>query len=167
MKRDQVERLLELYPKIFLACHTRHVRDPETGEQLSSHQASILDHLDETDPLTLAGLARHMGVTPGTMSVAIDRLVALGYVLRSRDEEDGRRVNLRLSPAGLRIKSSQSVLDRELVAALLARLTPEERERGLEGLALLARAAGEIQREKSERGAWHRGGQSGEQPDGE
>ncbi len=156
MNNDPVERLLELYPRIFLACHARHVRDPESAALLSAHQASILDHLDETDPLTLAELARHMGVTPGTMSVTIDRLAALGYVLRSRHESDGRRVNLRLSEAGLRLRHARSVLDRDLVRDLLGGLDPAELERALDGLALLARAARELQHRKSERGAWNR-----------
>ena len=55
--------VLCLYPRIYFACHTRHVRDPQSGRLLSRHQASVLDHLDEIDPITLNGLARHMGVT--------------------------------------------------------------------------------------------------------
>ena len=53
IKGKAVEEVLRLYPKIFLACHTRHVRDSVTGQQLSDHQASILDHLDEVEPTSL------------------------------------------------------------------------------------------------------------------
>lgn len=156
MKRSPVESLLEYYPKIFLACHTRHVRDPATSELVSSGQASILDHLDEIDGIGLNDLARHMGVTPGTMSIAIDRLAGKGYVVRDRDKEDGRRVRLRLTPAGVRVRDAQTVLDPELVDAMLAPLSPEEREEGLRGLEILARAAGELLRTKSEGRAWAR-----------
>ena len=45
-----VQQVLELYPKVFFACHVRHVTDPKTQEKLSSHQASILDHLDDVQP---------------------------------------------------------------------------------------------------------------------
>ena len=78
-----VDRLLDAYPRIYFACHTRHVRDPQTQRLLSRHQASVLDHLDEVEPTTLMDLARHMGVTPGTMSIAIDRLERKGYVRRT------------------------------------------------------------------------------------
>ena len=84
--------VLGLYPRIYFACHTRHVRDPQSGRLLSRHQASVLDHLDEVDPITLNGLSRHMGVTPGTMSLTIDRLERKGYVVRLRDVADRRRV---------------------------------------------------------------------------
>jgi DNA-binding MarR family transcriptional regulator len=142
LKTDEAARqVLALYPRIFFACHSRHVRDPRTAEVLSAHQASILDHLDEEDPLTLMELARHMGVTPGTMSIAIDRLEAGGFVSRQRDAEDGRRVNLRLTPAGARVKAAQTVLDPERLRSMLARLPAAERRAGVEGLAVLARAA--------------------------
>ncbi len=153
---DAVRSLLESYPKIFFACHTRHVRDPKTGEALSASQASILDHLDEVEAIGLLDLARHMGVTPATMSIAVDRLVRRGYVERGRDAKDARRVRLRITGAGLRLREASSVLDHDLVAAMLGMLSPDELRRGLEGLALLARGAGELMRERSEQGTWNR-----------
>jgi MarR family transcriptional regulator, organic hydroperoxide resistance regulator len=141
---DSVRQVLALYPKIFFACHTRHVRDPKTRRILSAHQASILDHLDAVEPVNLKTLAQHMGVTLSTMSLSIDRLARGGYVLRSRDARDGRRVNLRLTPAGVRIKEAKSVLDPGRVRGMLRRLSETSRKEVLRGLALLARAAQEF-----------------------
>jgi DNA-binding MarR family transcriptional regulator len=138
---SQARALLALYPRIYFACHTRHVRDPHTQWLLSRHQASILDHLDEIDPITLNDLARHMGVTPGTMSLAIDRLEKKGYVIRLRDTADRRRVQLRLTSAGVRVRQATTVLDPPRVEALLARLAPDERTAAIHGLELLAGAA--------------------------
>ena len=149
MSDEQVRSLLGSYPRIFFACHLRHVRDPATRRVLSAHQANILDHLDERDALTLGDLAGHMGVTLGTMSLHVERLVRKGYVARTRDPQDGRKVQLRLTAAGLRIRDAQTVLDPERVARLLACLSPAEREEGLRGLALLARAADESVRRAS------------------
>jgi DNA-binding MarR family transcriptional regulator len=149
---DQVAQLLAFYPRIYFACHMRHVRDPQRNQKLSSHQASVLDHLDDVEPTGLLALAAHMGVTASTMSLMIDRLARGGYVIRSRDSEDGRRVNLRLTKAGVRIKSQQKVLDPERVRRVLVELTAEEREDAIRGLALLARASGQAM-EKSGKGA--------------
>ena len=135
--------LMALYPRIYFACHTRHVRDPQSQRLLSRHQASILDHLDEIEPTTLNDLARHMGVTAGTMSLSIDRLERKGYVLRMRDAVDRRRVHLRLTTAGVRVRQASSVLDPVRVEALVARLKDEERDAAIAGLALLAGAAQE------------------------
>jgi DNA-binding MarR family transcriptional regulator len=132
---------MRLYPKIYFACHTRHVRDVQSGHLLSRHQASVLDHLDEVDPITLNGLARHMGVTAGTMSLTIDRLERKGYVVRVRDAADRRRVHVRLTSAGVRVRDASSVLDPPLVEALVSRLSDEDRAAAIRGLALLAGAA--------------------------
>jgi DNA-binding MarR family transcriptional regulator len=142
---------MSLYPKIFFACHTRHVRDPQNSRLLSRHQASVLDHLDEVDPITLNGLARHMGVTSGTMSLTIDRLERKGYVVRLRDVADRRRVHVRLTSAGVRVREASSVLDPPLVEAMVARLTDEERDAAVRGLALLATAAQQQMEERMDR----------------
>jgi DNA-binding MarR family transcriptional regulator len=135
--------VMALYPRIYFACHTRHVRDPLTRKLLSRHQASVLDHLDDVEPTTLNGLAKHMGVTAGTMSLTIDRLERKGYVVRLRDAVDRRRVHLTLTAAGVRVRQASSVLDPPRVEAVVARLSSDERRDAVRGLALLARAAQE------------------------
>jgi len=138
---DGARQLTQLYPKIYFACHTRHVRDPLTSRLVSSHQASILDHLDETEATLIGDLARHMGVTASTMSLAADRLERKGLVAREKDPNDRRRVGLVLTEAGQRLRQARSVLDPERVRTMLSHLEPDELDRALEGLALLAAAA--------------------------
>ena len=151
MAKDAVRQVMELYPRIYFACHTRHVRDPQTRRLLSAHQASILDHLDEHEPLALLDLAKHMGVTPSTMSLNIDRLVRRGYVSRERAADDGRRLKLRITAAGVRLRETKSVLDPARVRAMLDRLSGAELEAGIQGLALLARAGTEQMEAQSKR----------------
>jgi len=141
-------RLLRDYPRIFFACHQRHRRDPLDGDEISAHQASVLDHLDELEPTGMVELARHMGVTASTMSLTIDRLERGGYVLRERDARDGRRVNLRLTAKGVRMKEAQSVLELERVKAMLALLNGADRKAALRGLGLLAEAAQQLIRQQ-------------------
>lgn len=133
--------LLDLYPKIFFACHAQHVHDEETGNLLTSKQASLLDHLDIAEPISLNGLAKHLGITPATTCVAVDRLEKLGYLRRTRSETDRRVVQLLLTPDGLRISQATSVLDPKRVAGMLETLSAEELEAGIKGLAILAKAA--------------------------
>ena len=141
--RDRhVRQLLDAYPRIYFACHTRHVRDPGTGADVSAHQASILDHLDEVDPLSMTDLAGHMGVTVATMSLGIDRLERRHYVRRERDPKDRRRVLLRVTPAGVRLREAKSVLDPVRVEQVLGQLSSADRDVALKGLELLARASG-------------------------
>ena len=108
---------------------------------MSAHQASILDHLDEVDPMAMTELAGHMGVTVATMSLAIDRLEQRRYVRRDRDPGDGRRVLLRITADGVRLREAKSVLDPVRVEQVLGQLSPADREAALKGLDLLARAS--------------------------
>jgi DNA-binding MarR family transcriptional regulator len=141
---DPARAVLDLYPRIFLACHERHVRDPGSGRMVSEHQAQVLAHLDEFHAMSLTSLAAHMGVTAGTMSVAVSRLVRRGFVRRRRDRLDTRRVLLTLSASGARVRDAQSVLAPYRVRALLQRLSPGEQADAVRGLGLLARAAAEL-----------------------
>jgi len=147
---EAMTAVMTLYPRIYFACHTRHVRDPQSQRLLSRHQASLLDHLDEIEPTTIMDLASHIGVTAATMSLSVDRLERKGYVVRLKDAKDRRRVHVRLTSAGVRVREASSVLDAARVEALVARLTDEERARAIEGLGLLARAGSALDPEVSE-----------------
>ena len=54
-------------------------------------------------PLTASVLAEELHLSPATISYAVGRLVASGHLRREQDPEDGRRVLLRYSQAGLDI----------------------------------------------------------------
>ncbi len=84
------------------------------------------------------------------MSLTVERLVRGGYVSRIRDQDDTRRVQLRLTESGVRIKIEKSVLDPERVQAMLANLNRDDRRKALAGLGLLARASRQAMHAKGE-----------------
>ena len=137
----QVEAILAAYPTLHAAWRRRGVQDQTSGRRVSNHQAGILEQLDPGVPITVGDLARRLGVTPATISIQLARLVRLRLVLREADPQDGRRVRLRLSEAGARMRNLRSLLDPERVRAALARLPEPEREAAIAGLRALAAAA--------------------------
>jgi DNA-binding MarR family transcriptional regulator len=155
MLKNEVSRLMGFYPKIYFACHTRHVLDKESGVKLTANQASILDHLELDEPITLFDLAMHMGVTPSTMSISVDRIIKLGYVKREKDKKDARKTNLTLTVKGNKIKITKSVLDPDLVEGVLNRLNTTERKLAIDGLGLLAYAAEMEMKSKSLGKTWN------------
>jgi DNA-binding MarR family transcriptional regulator len=138
---DQVEAILAAYPTLHAAWRRRGVQDQATGRRVSNHQAGILEQLDPAAPITVGELAQRLGVTPATISIQLVRLVRLRLVLREADPGDGRRVRIRLSEAGARMRNLRSLLDPERVRAALARLTEPEREAAIAGIRALATAA--------------------------
>ena len=141
MADDDVFEVQRLYPQIYLACHTDHVRAVSTKWRISSQDASILVHLDRESGLSPRELAQHLGVAPSTLSAAIARLAELGYLTSKPSETDRRRRELRLTARGAEAIASTSVLNAERVQALLNKLKPDERKAAVRGLALLAEAA--------------------------
>jgi DNA-binding MarR family transcriptional regulator len=135
------ERVLRAYPQIFFACHVRHIPDPRTKRLLTSRQREVLDHLSDDHSMGMRQLAAHMGVTSSTMSITIDRLVQRGYVVRDVANDDRRRVELRLTQAGVRLRGAQEVLDAARVSEMLERLSPSDADDALRGLETLADAA--------------------------
>jgi DNA-binding MarR family transcriptional regulator len=138
---DDVFEVQRLYPQIFVACHTDHVRAASTTWRISSQDASILVHLERDSGLSPRALAHHLGVAPSTLSAAIARLSELGYLTSKPNDDDRRKRELRLTARGAEAIASTSVLNAERVQAMLNELKPDERKAAIRGLALLARAA--------------------------
>ena len=141
MTDDDVFEVQRLYPQIYIACHTDHVRAASTTWRISSQDASILVHLDRDSGMSPRALAKHLGVTPSTLSAAIARLSELGYLTSKPNDSDRRKRELRLTARGAEAIASTSVLNAERVQALLDKLKPDERKAAVRGLAILARAA--------------------------
>lgn len=141
MADDDVFEVQRLYPQIYIACHTDHVRAVSTKWRISSQDASILVHLDRHSGMSPRALAAHLGVVPSTLSAALSRLSKLGYLTNEPSKADRRKREIRLTARGAGAIASTSVLNAERVEALLDKLKPEEREAAVRGLALLAGAA--------------------------
>jgi len=136
---SDVRAVQACYPQIYLACHTRHPRSSDEG--ISANDSMILGHLETSASMRAGDLAKHLGVVPSTLSATIKRLAKKGYLVRSHAPGDRRVIHLRLSAAGARAMQAGSVLETRRVTAMLARLNAAERQRAIDGLALLARAS--------------------------
>ncbi|MFD3684019.1 MarR family winged helix-turn-helix transcriptional regulator [Nocardiopsis sp. NPDC058631] len=57
-----------------------------------------LDLLDRHGPCTAGELVRHSGLAPASVTGVVDRLERHGFVRRTRDEQDRRRVVVTVAP---------------------------------------------------------------------
>jgi DNA-binding MarR family transcriptional regulator len=111
MKLSHVQRVQRDYPRIYLACHVRHVRAGSTPHRLSSRDSAILAHLDASVPITATELAAHLGIRASTMSAAIQKLAKLGYLQRQPNGYDRRVANVTITPRGAQAQSSSTSPD--------------------------------------------------------
>jgi DNA-binding MarR family transcriptional regulator len=68
--------------------------DQALADHLGVHRTDLrcLDLVFRHGPLPSGQLARMLGLTPGSMTALVDRLIKAGYVRRASDPAHGRRV---------------------------------------------------------------------------
>ncbi|BBY27166.1 MarR family transcriptional regulator [Mycolicibacterium sediminis] len=116
-----------------------HRNDDQPGADLTLAQLSILLTLLDLGPIRMTELAAHERVRTPTTTVAIRRLEKLGLVKRSRDPSDLRAVLVDVTPRGLVQHREALATRRAALAAMLTKLTPEERDALAAALAPLTR----------------------------
>jgi DNA-binding MarR family transcriptional regulator len=151
--RELARRVQAAYPKIYLACHVRHARGSD-GVGVSNRDANLLGHVDRERPSSPTALARHLGVTPATLSEQLASLGERGLLAMKRRAEDKRRIDVVLTVKGANAMQAASVLDTARLTALLERLPATERAIAVHGMELLAEAARELMAEHSGKRAW-------------
>ena len=114
---------------------------PEGGADLTLAQLSILLTLLDQGPMRMTELAAHERVRTPTTTVAIRRLEKLGLVKRSRDPSDLRAVLVDVTPRGLVQHREALATRRAALAAMLSKLTTDERTTLAGALTSLARLA--------------------------
>ncbi|MGE0789038.1 MAG: MarR family winged helix-turn-helix transcriptional regulator [Sandaracinaceae bacterium] len=68
---------------------------------LSASDEKAIDLIDRFGPLTAGELASRSGLAPASVTGLLDRLEKRGYVRRSKDPDDGRRVVIEVDRAKL------------------------------------------------------------------
>lgn len=141
MTPSDVDLVLRTASRFVEACRTRGAWDAASETEVTDKQARILRQLDDRDPTMVGELAEFLGVTASTMSLNLKRLDEMGFVTRTKDPDDRRVTNVRLTERGRRVRDASALLDRGRVDAALRTLRAADRERALDGLSLLAEAA--------------------------
>ena len=92
-------------------------------------QARLLAQIDELGPARIGDLAVADHTSQPTMSAQVGRLEQAGWVVRSADPADARVSLISLSPSGARALADVRRARSAVVAPVIARLGPADRER--------------------------------------
>lgn len=128
--RDAVHTVdaVEALRRIMHALRTS-ARLAEARVRVNGAQLFVLQILAESPGLSMNQLAERTLTHQSTVSVVVNRLVRRGLVTKRRSEEDGRRVELRLSPRGKAlVRRSPQVAQGRLIEGLRALPVGEGRQ---------------------------------------
>lgn len=109
----------------------------------------VLEALLHKGPLAVNELGPRVFLTPGSISVAVDRLYKQGLVTRTEDRKDRRIRRVDLTPRGRRVIERVFAAHARRMDALAADLPAKERRRLADSLKLLGRRAARISHEDS------------------
>lgn len=96
--------------------------------QATPGQLSLLRVLVEHERCTMQALADCLAVAPSTVTAMVKRLLAQGYVERSRDDVDWRTVWVRPTERGRQVFAVFNAVRIASLQRRLAHLSPEERD---------------------------------------
>jgi len=113
--------------------------------ELTMPESSALARLERGGPTTSSALARLEQISPQSMGATLAALEARGLVERSCDPQDGRRVLISLSAAGLQaLRDKRNARTERLAQALSAGFTQAELEQLMAVVPLIERLANNI-----------------------
>ncbi|MGE4296746.1 MAG: MarR family winged helix-turn-helix transcriptional regulator [Desulfovibrionaceae bacterium] len=118
---ELTHRLIEFYERLSSWEHAV-VR----GKGLTLPQMHTIEILGVHQGLRMKELAQKMGVTTGTLTVLVDRLVDKGLVARTPHETDRRSYVVALTPKGAARFAEHHTLHLALTAELAAALGPDD-----------------------------------------
>jgi DNA-binding MarR family transcriptional regulator len=105
----------------------------------SPTQLSALATIGRLGPVTLGDLASAERVQPPTITAAVGRLEAQGYVVRRPDEQDRRIVRVEVTSAGRKLLARNRSRKTAYLAKRLRALSPRERATLTEATEILDR----------------------------
>ena len=123
--RQAGELIRSLYTKITRIESKKHLFKDYTDLTLIEIETLLAIGLGNQK--SMSRIAAELGVTLGTPTVAIDRLVKKGHVERIRDIEDRRQVFVRLSDKGEAVIARIIQLKERITSRIFSILTEEER----------------------------------------
>ncbi|AEH10716.1 MULTISPECIES: MarR family winged helix-turn-helix transcriptional regulator [Protofrankia] len=138
---DQVATTLRLSIGLLL----RRLRQAQPAGELTMPESSALVRLERGGPTTAAALAKIEQISPQSMGATLGALEARGLVERRPDPQDGRRVILSATEAGLQaLRDRRDARTEQLAKALSSGFTPAELEQLMAAAPLLERLAQSI-----------------------
>lgn len=124
---DQLEELTQLLVE-FYERFSSWEQCVVKGTCITLPQMHTLEVLGSMGQMRMKELSEKMGITTGSLTVLVDRLVRGGFVKREPNEHDRRSIMVRLTPEGKKLFEEHHDLHNQLTNEIMSSLEPGETE---------------------------------------
>ena len=96
------------------------------GNSISITEIHIIEKIGDMEPIRMSEVAKSIGVTLATLTVACDKLETKDLVCRTRDKNDRRVVNITLTDKGRAAYEYHKAFHERMIESIIETLTPEQ-----------------------------------------
>lgn len=132
---------LEMMTRALVGIALESIRSEDTDVTLP--QFRLLLALDGLGRVPSSKLAARLGLAASAITRMVDRLEHAGQVQRGADQGNRSIVTVELTAAGRRLVAGALARRQERLAAVLDRMTPDDREAAVRGALQFARLSGD------------------------
>lgn len=135
------EKATDLFVSVLAKALTERMLNERFAGRVTSAQVHGLRYLAHNEERLMSDLADGLGISYPAATKTVERLVKKGLVTRESDPADRRVVKVRLTAAGEQLIQDIDGARRQMLTAVLTRLTPDDREALLQGMSAFIAAS--------------------------
>jgi DNA-binding MarR family transcriptional regulator len=119
----------------------RRFRSERPDGGLGDASLDVLNWLFKNGPQTLTQLSEYGQVAPASMSQSVNRLASAGYIIRTADPSDRRKVLFRATDEGARLALAMRAQRDAWLEARLSELSPQDQHSIAHACSILTKIA--------------------------
>ena len=100
----------------------------ESRIDASISEVHLMDAIGMDNTATVSCIAAKLGITPASVTVAVNKLESRGYVIKGKNPRDGRSTHISLAKEGIRVYRLHRFFHRNMVHMLTKNLVNGEKE---------------------------------------
>lgn len=94
--------------------------------KLSMNEIHVLEAIEKVEEASMSNIAKHLHITVGSLTTAINTLYQKKYVLRERDDNDRRKVLIKLNDQAKEVLKKHDIFHEKMIDSIFSELNVGE-----------------------------------------
>ncbi len=124
--KNQLSDLLTETFEYILKIEEANLRDNDIDASIS--EVHLIDAIGRREAATISDIASALNITLASVTIAVNKLVAKGFLIKEKNPSDGRSVYISLTKAGKRVYRLHHFFHRKMVNTITQDMTEAEKQ---------------------------------------